>query len=122
MNLKRLEKVVTDLQDELGDALIATDIWTIDGGQSLAGFNPQPKATALFNEITRNLIKSLKDSEFPGLGNYYLIQLENNFSIVIVIQDNLQEGMLVDLSKTSFGILTYIVIPKVLAGLKEALG
>ena len=122
MNLQRLEQVVEDLRDDLGNPLVATDIWATDDGTSLAGFNPQPKATALFNEITRNLIKSLKDSEFPGLGNYYLIQLENNFSIVIVIQDHLQQGMLVDLSHTSFGILTYIVIPKVREGLKDALG
>ena len=43
MNLQRLEQVVEDLRDDLGNALVATDIWATDDGTSLAGFNPQPK-------------------------------------------------------------------------------
>ncbi len=112
--------IVEDLKEVLGSALIATDLWKTGDAQSLAGYNTQPKATALFNEITTNLGKSLKNSDFPGLGKYYMINLENNFMVVVVIQGDLQEGILVDISKTSLGILINIALPKVLEGLTEA--
>lgn len=121
MNIKRLNKIVEDLREDLGSALIATDSWKTGDAISLAGFNTQPKATALFNEITRNVDKSLKDSGFPGLGKYYMINLENNFMVVVVIQGGFQEGMLVDLSKTTLGLLINIALPKVLDGLAEAI-
>ncbi len=120
MNIKRLNKVVDDLKEDLGTALVATNSWKSGDAQSLAGYNSNPKATALFNEITRNLAKSLKDSGFPGLGKYYMVNLENNFMVIVVIQGDFQEGMMVDLSKTTLGLLINIALPKVLEGLAEA--
>ena len=121
MDLKRLNKIVEDLKEVLGSALIATDSWITNDGQSLAGYNTQPKASALFNEITTSLNKSLKNSDFPGLGKYYMINLENNFMVIVAVHGELQEGMLVDISKTSLGILINIALPKVLEGLAEAI-
>jgi len=121
MNVKKMEEIVAGLQEDLSGALVATDIYSSKDGQSLAGFNTQPKASALFNEITRYLNKSLKGSNFPGLGSYYLVHLENNFIVVVIPQGDFQEGMLVDLSKTSLGILMNVAVPKIIEGLKEAL-
>lgn len=119
MNIKRLNQSVEELKEDLGTALIATDIWNTDDAQSLAGFNTQPKATALFNEITRNLNKTLKGADFPGLGKYYMLHLENNFMVIVVHHGTFQQGMLVDLSKTTMGILMNIALPKVTEGLAE---
>lgn len=119
MNLKRLNKAVEELKEDLGAALIATDIWNTEDAQSLVGFNTQPKATALFNEITRYLNKTLKGAEFPGLGKYYMVHLENNFMVIVVSSGTFQEGMLVDLSKTTMGVLMNVALPKVQEGLAE---
>jgi len=121
MNIKRLNKILDDVKEDLGTALVASDIWNIDDGQSLAGFNTQPKATALFNEITRYLNKALRGAEFPGLGKYYLVHLENNFLVVVVSSGTLQQGVLVDLSKTTLGLLMNITLPKIQQGLAEGL-
>jgi len=118
MELKRFNAIVDDLKEVLGSALIATDSWITSDGQ--ASYNSQPKATALFNEITVSLRKSLKNADFPGLGKFYLINLDNNFIVMVVIQGELQEGMLVDMSKTTLGILINIALPKVQEGLAEA--
>lgn len=120
MNVKKMEEIVKGLQEDLSGGLVATDIFSSKDGQSLAGFNTQPKASALFNEITRYLNKSLKGSNFPGLGSYYMVHLENNFVVVVVPQGDIQEGMLVDLSKTSLGILMNVAVPKIIEGLKDA--
>lgn len=121
MNIKKLNKVVEDLQEDLGSALLSTASWKTSDGQPLAGYNTQPKSTALFNELARSLNKTLQDSEMDlGLGNYFLINLENNHVAVDVIQGELQQGILVDLSKTTLGILINVTLPKVISGLKEA--
>lgn len=120
MDIKKLNGIVDNLKDVLGSALIATDSWMTNDGQSLVGYNTQPKASALFNEISNNLKKSLKNADFPGLGKYYMINLENNFMVIVAIQGELQEGMLIDVSKTSLGILINIALPKVMEGLAEA--
>jgi len=120
MDVKRMNQITEELKEVLGSALIATDMWVTGDGQSLAGYNTQPKASALFNEITINLNKSLKNSDFPGIGKYYMINLENNFMVIVAIQGGLQQGILVDTSKTSLGILINIALPKVLEGLAQA--
>jgi len=120
MNIKRFSKIVEDLKEDLGAGLVATDSWRTTDAQSLAGLNSQPKAIALFNEITRSLNKSLRGAEFPGLGQYYMVNLEGNLVVVVVVQGDYQQGMLVDLSKTTLGMLISVALPKVIEGLAEA--
>jgi hypothetical protein len=121
MNAKLFPKVIDTLKEDLGDGLVASDVYTTADGQSLAGFNSNPKACALFNEITRYLHKSLKGSGFPGLGGYYMVQLENNMAVVVISHGEIQNGMLVDLSKTTMGLLLNVALPKVMALIDEAM-
>ncbi len=121
MDVKKFGKIIETLKEDLGDGLLADDIYSTKDGQSFAGFNSNPQACALFNEITKYLVKSLKGSNFPGMGNYYMILLENNYAVVVIPKGDFQHGMLVDLSKTTMGILTNVAIPKIIAGLDEAL-
>jgi len=39
MNTKKLEEAIEYLQENLGDGLIATDIFLVADGQSIAGYN-----------------------------------------------------------------------------------
>jgi hypothetical protein len=121
MNAKLLGKVVEVLKEDLGEGLVASDIFTTADGQSLAGYNSNPKACALFNEITKYLHKSLKGSGFPGLGGYYLVHLENNMVVVVISHGEVQNGMLVDLSKTTMGLLLNVALPKAIATVDEAM-
>ncbi len=121
MDIKKFGKVIDTLKEDLGDGLVATDIFSTKDGQSFSGMNSNPQACALFNEITKYLVKSLKGSNFPALGEYYMIHLEKNFAVVVVPRGDIQEGMLVDLNKATMGILTNVALPKVVAGLDEAM-
>ncbi len=121
MNAKLLVKVVEGLKEDLGEGLVATDVFTTADGQSLAGINSNPKACALFNEITKYLHKSLKGSGFPGLGGYYMVHLENNMAVVVISKGEIQNGMLVDLSKTTMGLLLNVALPKAIESVEEAM-
>lgn len=118
--VESFNSIIEELKSDLGEGLIATDIWHARDAQSLAGYNSQPKAVALFNEVTRILDKTTSESEFPGLGNYYIVHLENDLLVVVVVVGEYHHGMLVDLSKTTMGILMSVALPKLLSLLKEA--
>ena len=59
IDTKLLDLAVQDLRNVLRDGLVATDIWDRIDGLSLAGFNQQPVAVALFTRITTELESSL---------------------------------------------------------------
>jgi len=120
IKIEKLKQIIEELKEDLGNGFVSTDIWATADAQSLVGYNSQPKAVALFNEVTRMLDKTLKNAEFPGLGDYYLVHLDNNHLVVILSIGAYQQSILVDLSKTTMGILMSVVLPKVLSGLEEA--
>ena len=121
MNVQKLNQVIETITKDLGEGLIATDIWTSADGVSIAGYNPQPKATALFNQMTSHLATTLEDSGFPGLGKYYIMDLVDNNMVVILPMGEYRWGMLVDSSKIQLGLLLNVVIPKIIDGFEEAI-
>ena len=110
--VEAFENIINELKSDLGEGFVATDIWHSKDAQSLAGYNSQPKAVALFNEVTRILDKILKGSKYPGLGEYYLVKLENNYIVIIVIAGEFQQVLVVDLSKVTMGLIMSVVVPK----------
>lgn len=120
MDTKLLEQAVSDLRNILRDGLIATDIWERTAGLSLAGFNQQPVAVALFTRITDELDSSLKDSNFPPLAKYYLLDMEGNHTVVVINHGPLLQGMLVDNKRANLGILISVAIPKMIETVARA--
>lgn len=121
MNIKKIQEGVDILKEDLGSGLVATDFWASADGQSLAGYNPQPKATALFNKITVDLSKSLKAAGFPNLGDYYLIRLEDGKFVIVLPMGKYQWGMLIDGEKVQLGLLINIVLPKIIESFEAAI-
>ncbi len=120
MNVQKLNQAVEMMKKDLGDGLLATDIWIVADGVSIAAYNPQPKATALFNKLTSYLTETLRDSGFPGLGKYYLLDLVDNNMVIILPMGEYRWGMMVDSSKIQLGLLLNIVIPKIIDAFEEA--
>lgn len=120
MDTKALELAVEDLRNILRDGLIATDIWVRSDGLSLAGFNQQPVAVALFTRMTDELEASLGDSSFPGLSRYYIIDMAGNHMAVVINHGALLQGMLVDTKRANLGILISVAIPRMLDAVTRA--
>jgi len=106
----------------LDDSLLACDIWITGTGQSIAGYNSNPQATALFERVTEFMTKALKGAGFPGLKKYYMLDLENNATVLVMqFEENYQWGMLVDSSRVQLGLLLNIAIPNARKAFLEAL-
>ncbi len=121
MNVKKLNQSLETLKEDLGDALIASVIWTSSDGQSLASINPQPKAAALFNQVSQTITKTLTDSGFPGLNDYYLLDLKEGSMILIMLFKDYQWGVLVSSEKVQLGLLLNVAMPKAKEAFLEAL-
>jgi hypothetical protein len=121
MNVKILKEAIEVLKEDVGKALIATDIWTTADGQSLAGFNPQPKACALFNQLTEYMVKTLKGSEFPELGRYYILDLAGGMMAIAMPLGDYEWGMLIDSKNAPLGLLLNVVIPKAIQTFEKAI-
>ncbi|MBN1149910.1 response regulator [candidate division WOR-3 bacterium] len=121
MDVQGLNKAVEVLKKDVGDGLLATDIFTAEDGQSVAGFNTQPAASAMFNQMTNYLKKALQESKFPPLGKYYLIDLVDDKMVVVIPMGDFMWGMLLDSKKAPMGLLLNVIMPKALSGFEEAL-
>ena len=121
MNIQKLNQAIEIVKQDLGNSLLATDIFTTTDGTSIAGFNSQPKAYALFNELTNNLVKSLGNSGFPGLNEYYLLHLKDGHLVLVLYLLDYQWGFLVDSNKVKLGLLLNIVMPNAREAFIDAL-
>lgn len=123
MNVKNINKALSNFEENLAGGLMACDVFSASDGQSIAGINSNPKACALFSNITNYLRKALEGSKFPPIKDYYLINLEGNKAVLVgLITDTFLFGCLVDTDKAKVGLLTNIAFPQLKSELLEAIG
>ncbi|WP_024539006.1 hypothetical protein [Comamonas badia] len=121
VDINKLEQLIEDLRSLLKDGLAATDIWDRSTGLSLAGYNAQPAAVALFNQLTGDLVDTLSGAGFPKLNRYYLLDLDADNAVVIMRHgDDLLQGALLNSKKVNMGILFSIAIPKAIDAVAKA--
>jgi YesN/AraC family two-component response regulator len=121
MNIQKLNKAIESLRESLGSALISTDIFGSEDAQSIAGYNSQPAAAAVFTQITNYLNSSLRDAKFPEIGRYYLLDLVDRKMVLIIPMGDYIWGMLIDGTKTQLGLLLNLAIPKAISAFEEAI-
>lgn len=120
MNVNKLNQAIDELKEGLRTSLLATDIWVTEDGMSIASFNPQPEATALFNRMTTDLNEALDGSGFPPLGRYYMLDLVDGNKVFVIPMDKYQWGILVD-SNAQLGLILSVLLPKIINKFEEAL-
>ena len=121
MDVQKLNAAVELLKRDMGDSLLATNIFGSADGQAIAGYNTQEKANALFAQLTEYLTKALQGSGFPGLGKYYMMDLTDAKMAILIPLADYQWGMLVDTNKAKLGLLLNVVMPKIIDAFEEAI-
>ena len=121
MNVKKLNEAVEGLKQDLGDALLATDIFGTDDGQSVAAWNGNDAACALFNQITNYMGDALTGSGFPALGRYYILDLVDDKMVIVITMGDFQWGLFLDTAKVKLGLLLNVVIPKIVDSFEQAI-
>lgn len=119
MNIDKLDMVVADCRAILKEGLLAVDIFERKTGLSLAGFNTQPVAVALFTQVMDYLESTLQESAFPPLDKYFLLDMKDGHIVVVINHGELLQGVLLN-SRANLGVLLSVMIPKAMKGVAEA--
>lgn len=120
MDIKKLKALIKELQNDLGKALLSTDIWGVADGQSIAGYKSNPIAAALMNQVSQELNDSTKISEFPSVEKYFVLELKKDKMLLCLLFGNYQWGMLLDTKQVQLGLLLNVVAPKCIEGFNAA--
>jgi len=119
LDVKKMNATIHNLVRELGNALISTDVWTIEEGESIAGYNSQPIACALFNQITGYIDEALEAGEYPKLDKYYILELQDGKMVIIIPFGEYIWEMLIDSKRARLGLLLNITIPQMIESFEK---
>lgn len=114
LNGHKLQEVTNYLGEELGEGLRSFDIYSSEDGQSYSGINTNAKACAVFARITASIAKALSMSELPPVEGYYMLNLAGSTSVFCIPGSGYEVGIAVDTRKVKIGMVSNIVIPRVL--------
>jgi len=118
---QKISNLIDRLKDELGDALISAQVWSLNEGELFVGYNQQQEVSELFSQVTLYLNEALSAAEFPQLGKYYVFNLDGKKISVTIPQGEYYCGMLIDAKKTPLGLLLKVVLPGIIASFEEAI-
>jgi hypothetical protein len=110
--IKKLQECIEFAKEELGNGFLAGDIFSAEGLPVVEGYHSNPKASALFANITEYIRKAVRGSNFPDLRDYYLIELEDNKAVIVILDTDFEWGMLVDTKQVKLGYLFSIFLPQ----------
>jgi len=121
MDIKKLNGIIKNLTEDLGDALLTTDIWANADGQVLVGYNSLPEAAALLNQVYHQIVDTLKEADFPPLDKFVSFHLQGGKMTFCLLFEDYQWGMLFDTAKIQLGLLFNVIAPQCIEGFHEAL-
>lgn len=117
VHVKQLQKAMAEVKAMLADHVLRMDVFLASDGRSLVGWNSHSLACSAFAAVTRSVSQALAGSGFPALRNYYLLELADGHTVVVLTRSALQWGLLLKGARSQMGLLLHVVIPKALRAL-----
>lgn len=103
--------------------IVATDIWVRGEPQPLASYMHQPAACQLFDTLTTDLMRTLAGAGFPGLKDYFLLDMEGTHVVLVILHGtDVLQGILFDTRTTNVGSMLALGLPMAKDGVKAARG
>ncbi len=119
MNNATVQKIMTLLQEEIGDGIISASVYTASDGQSMGGINSNLKGAALLSRVTVQLSTAVKAAGFKGLGPYYLLTIGDTTAALVIPLGIYECSMMFDTSKTKMGLVVNLVVPGIIEIAKQ---
>ena len=86
MNIPKLNEAIEILKTNLGESLIAATITMTVDGQSVAGYNSNPKLAAVMVKLVKVINDATKAGSLPQLAKYATLDLQEDKVLVILPQ------------------------------------
>lgn len=120
MDIKGISKLIDDLKDNLGDALLMSDISSFKIGSSVASFNANAKTAALVNKFSKYLADMITKVGVGESLDYYAVDVEGGLMMYVIIANDYCWSILVDSKQVANGMMLVGVLPDAISGLKKA--
>jgi FixJ family two-component response regulator len=112
---ERSYKAIELLKKELGEALLSSQFFTTEDSKELSSYNISPETCKIFNEMTQKTNKYLNEMKLPSINRYYIIDLADNKTLIVVTFRKYQWVILVDSRELKLGLLINLILPNIIA-------
>lgn len=117
----KFKKTIDSLLNDLEEGLLFCDIWSNKSGLSVESHNPNPKYTAHFWRLTKDMKKTINNLGFPELGEFQLIDLQaDSMLFLLYLDEDYTLGGLLDKNEVSLGLLHNLAIPNAFEVYRES--
>ena len=121
MNLEKMRKSMDILKEDMADALLNTGIISRNDGRVILVYHIHPNAVAHFNQLTAFLRRMFSECNMPALGKYFLVDLKDDKSLIVIPHANYIWGITIDLTKVPLGLFLNVTLPKIHKAFHEAI-
>ena len=119
INLAIIRKAIDMLKEDLADALLNTGIISRSDERVILDYHLHPNAGVHFNLLTAFLKRMLSECNMPAMGKYFLIDLKENKSLIVIPHTNYIWGVTIDLTKVTLGLFLNVTLPKIFKAFHE---
>ena len=114
---EKFDRAFKLLKKELGTTLLASHIFTIRDSKKLSSYNSSPKTGKLFNKMTKDMNRYLKEIKLPLTDKYYLMDLKDNKTLIVLTFQDYRWALLLDSRKLKLGLLLNLILPDIIGTL-----
>lgn len=122
MDIRSMMKLIDDLKDNLGDALLMSDISSFKVGSSLASYNASPKTATLVNKFSKYFVEMIVKAGVGDGCKYYATELAGGHMMYVLMVDDYCWSIMTDSKQVANGMMLVGVLPECINGLKKATG
>lgn len=119
MDIKGINKLIEDLKDNLGDALLMSDISSFKIGSSVAAYNANPKTAALVNKFSKYMVDMIVKAGVGDSCNYYAVEVAGQMMMYVLLANDYCWSILVDNKQVANGMIIVGVLPDCISGLRK---
>lgn len=117
--LTQIETAIEQARADLGDALVAVDVWASGNGLSYASFETRSTTGPMLNAVTRDL-RVAAAAGGNELDDLYVLDLNGRTAVVVVCPPRLEAALIVDTSAADLDHLLTETVPAFAQALRSA--
>ena len=112
MNIKEINNLITNLQDNLGEACLSSAIISFSTGSSIASYRMDDKSSALLSKFTTFIVDMIDKAEVNGQIKYYATKLPGNLMTFTLVFKDYCWFIMVNTAVVPLGMIMNAVLPE----------
>jgi len=121
INIKIIEESFKYLTDTLKGSFTGGSLYTSTLGKPLYQYNTETNQSVLFSKLHKNINQLLKSSNFNIISEYYLLDLEGDYTVFILTFKEHHYGLVFKSSKFKLGYFLNIIKPTIIQYYEKAI-